>query len=79
MTGDCFMFAACTLLGVYGVWAIRRGIKRDRASARGFGFDKATQPRRYNALTAFNCFAVALILMGALVEAAAVLRHMISN
>ncbi|MDB5439364.1 MAG: hypothetical protein JWM33_1791 [Caulobacteraceae bacterium] len=70
---------AGSLLGAYGVWAIRRDLKRGRASARGFGFDKVTQPRRYRALMAFNCVAVALVLIGTVVSAATLLNHAFSN
>lgn len=53
------------LMGAYGVWAIRRDLARGRASARGFRFDRATQPLRYRVLMTFNCLAVGLILLGA--------------
>ena len=76
---DWTILIVCALLGAYGVWMIRRDMKRGRASARGFGFDRSTQPRRYVALMAFNCLAVALVLMSGLVAAAGLLGRLFSN
>ena len=67
---DWFILGACLLLSAYGAWSIRRDIKRGRASARGFGFDRASQPGRYRALMAFNCVVVAWLVIGALSQAA---------
>lgn len=76
---DWMLLVVSAALGAYGVWAVSRDIKRGRASARGFGFDKTTQPKRYLALTAFNCFAVALIVVGFIVTAAKLLWHVIAH
>jgi len=73
------MFAFCVLGGAYGVWAILRDIGRGRVQARGFGFDKATQPKRYFALMAFNCFAVGLLLIGVVVLGVSLLHRLVSG
>ena len=76
---DWLILVVCTLLSAYGVWAIRRDLKRRRVSARGFGFDKATQPRRYRALLAFNCVAVGLLLISAVAAAVTLLGRSFSH
>ena len=79
MRSDWIILTTGALLGGYGVWAVRRDIKRGRASARGLSFDKKTQPKRYLALTAFNCFAVGLLLVGAVIQSAVLLWRLFSN
>jgi hypothetical protein len=74
-----FLFAFCALSAAYGVWTIRRDINRGHVSGRGFGFDRATQPRAYFALMTFNCVVVALLSIGAVILGIGLLRRLISN
>jgi len=55
-------------LGLYGLWAVRRDARRGQASARGLGFDRASQPKRYRALMTFNAIAVAMLFVDAVAE-----------
>jgi len=73
------LFAFCAASGAYGVWMVMRDFSRGRVSGRGFGFDRATQPAGYFALMAFNCIAVALLLIGAVFLGIGVLRRLFSN
>lgn len=66
MPGWPFAFIV-SVLAVYGVWALRRDYMRGRASARGFGFDKATRPTAYRVLMTFNCFAILLLVIGSVI------------
>ena len=78
MVDEWLMLVVGALLGAYGVWGINHDLNRGRASARGFGFDRATQPRRYRALMVFNCIAVGLLFTGAIVSAATLISRAIS-
>ncbi|MDX5985686.1 hypothetical protein [Sphingomonas echinoides] len=70
MAGDFLFTAAIFALAIYGVWSIRRDLRRGVASARGFSFAKVTQPKRYRWLMGFNIFAVSLICIGAIIQLA---------
>jgi hypothetical protein len=66
---DSFAFTIFLVaFAIYGVWAVRRDMRRGIASARGFQFERETQPKRYRALMRFNGFAVGLICIGAIIQ-----------
>lgn len=67
-TAAILALAVFLALAVYGVWAIRRDLRRGVASARGFAFARATQPKRYHWLMGFNIFAFSLICIGAIIQ-----------
>ena len=66
-------------MAVYGVWAVRRDHLRGRASARGFGFDKATQPVLYRMLMTFNGVAVVLLVIVTLFLIAQAIRPQLGS
>ena len=68
MAGNILFTAAIFALAVYGIWFIRRDLRRGVASARGFSFARDTQPTQYRYLMAFNIFAVSLICVGAIIQ-----------
>jgi hypothetical protein len=76
---DPFMFWAALGLAIYGTWAVRRDRQGGRASARGFGFSRQTQPRRYWALMSFNMGAVVLLWVSVAVMTVQIVWHQISN
>lgn len=68
MNASILFTAAIFGLALYGVWFIRRDLRRGVASTRGFSFAKNTQPKRYRWVMAFNIFAVGLICIGAIIQ-----------
>ena len=68
MAASILFTAAIFALGVYGIWFIRRDLRRGVASARGFSFLRDAQPKRYRWLMAFNIFAVGLLCIGAIIQ-----------
>ncbi|MGR6328564.1 hypothetical protein ACU5AX_05840 [Sphingomonas sp. XXL09] len=70
MDDSVFFAAAISALAFYGIWAIRRDLRRGVASARGFSLTKDAQPKRYRWLMTFNVLAVSLICIGAIIQLA---------
>lgn len=68
MTRDSLFTAAIFALAIYGIWFVRRDLRRGVASARGFSFARDTQPKRYRWLMGFNIFAVSLACVGAVIR-----------
>jgi hypothetical protein len=75
VTNSIAFTALVFVLAIYGVWAIRRDLRRGIASARGFAFTKGIQPKRYRSLMAFNILAVTLICIGAIIQIVRALSH----
>ena len=52
-------------MAVIAAWVIFRDFRRGRTRGRGYDFDRASQPKRYFFVMAFNCVAVVLLAVGA--------------
>lgn len=76
MRDNAFLAAAAFALALYGIWSIRRDLRRQVASARGFSFSKDAQPKRYRWLMIFNMLAVSIICVGAIIELAAAIGNL---
>lgn len=76
---DVMLVVGGTILGTYGVWVVRRDMRRGIASARNASVEKAKNPKLYRALTTFNCVAVGLIVLGTAIEAARIIWRLFSN
>jgi hypothetical protein len=76
---DFFRTCVGAVLGFYGPCVIRRDIKRGDAQSRDFSIDKTALPKPYRALTIFNGFAVALLVIGAAIEGALLSWRSISH